>query len=160
MTDQHRDLEATLDALDGLKAIAQKRSNLANAARVRREAAARARQAARREAARKAEVERVQAEMAEEAEAAALRPEGPLCGALYHDSFGREVTCGLDQGHEVDDPTCDAGNGVTWNHYEDWERVDVPDDYCPFHPGGGCAPEDHFPADQSVDQYRLMTHEN
>lgn len=118
MTDQRRDLDTTLDALDGLKAIAQRRSDLANAARVRREANARARQEAAREAARKSEVERIKAEMAEEAEAASLRPEGPLCGALYHDSFGREVTCGLHHGHEVDDPTCDAGNGVTWNHYD------------------------------------------
>lgn len=118
MSDAHREFEATLDALDGLKAIAQQRSDLANAVRVRREANARARQKAQREAARKAEVERIKAEMAEEAEAAALRPDGPLCGALYHDSFGREVTCGLEEGHEVDDPTCDAGNGVTWDHYD------------------------------------------
>ncbi|MET8694745.1 hypothetical protein ABZV65_19630 [Streptomyces bauhiniae] len=28
--------------------------------------------------------------------------------------------------------------------YEDFENVDVPDDYCPFHPAGGCTPADHF----------------
>lgn len=43
--------------------------------------------------------------------------------------------------------------------YEDWEHADVPDDYCPFHPGGGCVREDHFPTAQAVDQYRLMTEE-
>lgn len=115
MTDAHREMEATLDALDGLKAFAQQRSDLANAARARREATARARRKAQREAARKAEVERINAETAEEA--STYRPEGPVCGALYHDSFGREVACGLHQGHEEDDPTCDAGNGVTWDHY-------------------------------------------
>lgn len=30
--------------------------------------------------------------------------------------------------------------------YEDFEHVDAPDDYCPFHPQGGCAVDDHFPA--------------
>ncbi|MFD8839838.1 hypothetical protein [Streptomyces griseofuscus] len=44
--------------------------------------------------------------------------------------------------------------------YEDFSDTDVPDDYCPFHPGGGCVPEDHFPAEQAIDQYRLMTYEN
>lgn len=52
-------------------------------------------------------------------EASTYRPEGPLCGALFHDSFGREVFCGLAQGHEDDDPMCDAGDGVTWPHYGD-----------------------------------------
>ncbi|MFS4103777.1 hypothetical protein [Streptomyces sp. PD-S100-1] len=31
------------------------------------------------------------------------------------------------------------------DNYEDFEHADVPDDYCPFHPGGGCKVEDHFP---------------
>lgn len=48
---------------------------------------------------------------------------------------------------------------MTEESYEAWEHVDVPDDYCPFHPGGGCVSEDHFPADQAIDQYRLMTEE-
>lgn len=43
--------------------------------------------------------------------------------------------------------------------YEDFENVDVPDDHCPFHPGG-CVREDHFPADQVIDQYRLMINED
>jgi hypothetical protein len=37
------------------------------------------------------------------------------------------------------------------------EEFDHANDYCPFHPGGGCVAEDHFPADQATDQYRLMT---
>ncbi len=28
--------------------------------------------------------------------------------------------------------------------YGDFGTGEVPDDYCPFHPGGGCKPEDHF----------------
>lgn len=28
--------------------------------------------------------------------------------------------------------------------YEDFGDFDVPDDYCPFHPEGGCEVEDHF----------------
>ena len=31
------------------------------------------------------------------------------------------------------------------DNYEDFGDFDVPDDYCPFHPQGGCQPEDHFP---------------
>lgn len=114
MIDQHRDLELTLDILGGLKEMAQQRSDVANAARVRRDARARARREAEREAARKVEVERIRAEAEEEANV--YRPQGPVCGALYHDSLGREVTCGLAQGHEEDDPTCESGD-VTWPHY-------------------------------------------
>lgn len=44
--------------------------------------------------------------------------------------------------------------------YEDFEYVDMPNDCCPFHPGGGCSPEDHFPPGQETDQYRLMTDED
>lgn len=29
--------------------------------------------------------------------------------------------------------------------YEDFGTDEVPDDYCPFHPQGGCKAEDHFP---------------
>ncbi|MFF8784865.1 hypothetical protein [Streptomyces sp. NPDC015125] len=28
--------------------------------------------------------------------------------------------------------------------YEDFGTGEVPDDYCPFHPAGGCSPADHF----------------
>lgn len=28
--------------------------------------------------------------------------------------------------------------------YEDFEHDDVPDNYCPFHPGIDCKPDDHF----------------
>lgn len=114
MNDQHRDLELTLGALDGLKAVAQQRSDVANAARARREKRDRARREAQREAAKKAELQRIRAEAEEEANT--YRPEGPLCGALYHDSLGNEVSCGLAQGHEDDDPTCEASD-VTWPHY-------------------------------------------
>lgn len=116
MNDQHRDLETTLDILDGLKEMAQKRSDVANAARARREARALARRKAEREAAKQAELERLKEEAEEEANT--YRPDGPLCGALYHDSLGREVTCGLHEGHQDDDPTCDAGDGVTWPYYD------------------------------------------
>lgn len=111
----HRDFDLTMDALDGLKDVAQRRSDLAYAARERREARARVRRQAEQAAARKAELDRVMAEMAEEADT--YRPDGPLCGAVGHDSLGMEVSCGLAQGHEDDDPTCDAGDGVTWPHY-------------------------------------------
>lgn len=114
MNDQHRDFELTLDVLDGMKEMAQRRSDVANAARARRDERARARRKAEQAAARTAEVERLKAEAEEEAKA--YRPEGPVCGALYHDSLGREVSCGLAQGHEDDDPTCQAGD-VTWLHY-------------------------------------------
>ncbi|MFD9868538.1 hypothetical protein ACFXI8_27215 [Streptomyces niveus] len=30
------------------------------------------------------------------------------------------------------------------DNYEDFGDEDVPDNYCPFHPQGGCKPEDHF----------------
>lgn len=35
--------------------------------------------------------------------------------------------------------------------YEDFGGQPVPDDYCPFHPAGGCQVEDHFPKESSRD---------
>ncbi|MFG3276231.1 uL30 family ribosomal protein [Streptomyces luteogriseus] len=116
-TDEHHDPLASSDIWGALKAAAQQRSDLANAARARRDEKARIRREAQQSAARKAELDRIKAEAEEEA--STYRPEGPLCRTLYHDSRGNEVFCGLHQGHEEDDPTCDAGNGVTWPHYED-----------------------------------------
>ncbi|MGW4076013.1 hypothetical protein ACWELB_21290 [Streptomyces asiaticus] len=34
--------------------------------------------------------------------------------------------------------------------YEDFSSGEVPDDYCPFHPDGGCRPEDHFPEENEA----------
>lgn len=116
-TSKHQGPQTTSDVWSALKAAAQQRSDLANAARARRDERARVRKEAQQAAARKAELERIKTEAEEEAKT--YRPEGPLCGALYHDSRGSEVSCGLHEGHEEDDPTCDAGNGVTWPHYGD-----------------------------------------
>jgi hypothetical protein len=114
MIDEHRQLWAIWDAMG---AAAQEHSDRANAARVERAQQERARQEAEREAVRQAQLAEARREM--EADALTYRAQGPVCGAMYHDSRGAEVSCRLDQGHELGDPTCDAGNGVTWPHYED-----------------------------------------
>lgn len=113
MIDEHRQLWATWDAMG---AAAQAHSDRVNAAKARRAQEEHARQEAEREAVRQTQLAEARREM--EADALAYRAQGPVCGAMNHDSRGTEVSCRLDQGHEADDPTCDAGNGVTWPHYD------------------------------------------
>lgn len=114
------DLLATFDAMG---ATFRDYMATVDAARQRRSEVTRAREEAQRDAARQAELERLQAEVQAEVDAEARAdagwPEGPLCGDVYHDSRGREVSCRLAKGHEADDPECNAGNGVTWPYYGD-----------------------------------------
>ncbi|MET8826057.1 hypothetical protein ABZX40_13375 [Streptomyces sp. NPDC004610] len=61
-------------------------------------------------------------------------------GALSLDHTSQQWAERARDRHLAEEPSMDD------DRYEDFEHTDVPDDYCPFHPRGGCTPDDHFPA--------------
>lgn len=61
------------------------------------------------------------------AETSSPLPHPPRAGPPHHQHRGETVNASYD------------------DTYEDFGDTEVPDDYCPFHPNGGCRPEDHFP---------------
>jgi hypothetical protein len=113
MIDEDRQLWAIWDAMG---AASNEHIAKVRADQERRREEARTQAATEREAVRQAQLAEARREM--EVDALAYRAQGPVCGAMNHNSRGTAVSCRLDQGHEADDPTCDAGDGVTWPHYD------------------------------------------